>query len=452
MIRTSSISSIHRGAFFVSGNSVITLSGNNSHGYHATLSFGYPDNVINISGGTINILHPTYTTCDLSTGSNGTYFSVLLGSIPKNYSITGGTFNINVPNGSNAYLNSSVPFYNLNIAGVNTASDLRVVQYTRPNASAPPTLGPQPLVVLNDLALQNNAVLNTTIPAPDVNVTVGGNFTVSSTGIYTPGDNTTSFNGSRSQLFDVQGNINGSLYNLFITDSATLTVNNSNVTVPVVVRSEFRLNPGCTFNDNGRTLEVRGNILNSGTHFKPVSGAGSIQLTGTAAQTITGNGSGSFNNLSLNKTGGSVSLQANISVTGDLRLANTAARFNIGISNLSLSSTGDIFDNLSGSGKVFDATRMIQTSGQASDGGVSKMYSGTTAYVFPVGFYNASNTTYYYMPASIRYSSCTFGIWHCHHKTGQCASSSCPEHQCLILLLENFRFGLFRRTGKLRSA
>ncbi|MBN1789488.1 MAG: hypothetical protein JW830_03250, partial [Bacteroidales bacterium] len=405
LIRTSSMTAIHRGALFISGNSVVNLSGNYSNGMHATLSMGYPDNVINISGGTINILHPTNVTTDMYSGSNGIYFSVLLGSISKNYNITGGTFNISIPNGSNAYLNSTVPFYNLNIQGVNTSSDLRVVQYTRPSASAPPTLGPQPLVVLNDLTLQGNAVLNTTVPATDVNVTVGGDFTVSSTGVYTPGDNSTSFNGARPQLFDVQGNITGNLYNLFITDSSTLTLNNANVAVPVVVRSEFWLSPGCTFNDNGRILEVRGNIVNSGTHFKPVSGAGSIQLTGTAAQTISGNGNGSFNNLSLNKTGGSVSLQSNMSVTGDLRLANTAARFNIGVSNLSLSATGDIYDNLTGSGKVFDASRMIQTSGQASDGGVSKVYSGTTAYVFPVGFYNASNTTYYYMPASIRYSS-----------------------------------------------
>ncbi len=48
---------------------------------------------------------------------------------------------------------------------------------------------------------------------------------------------------------------------------------------------------------------------------------------------------------------------------------------------------------------------MIQTSGLMSDGGVSKVYSNTTAYVFPFGFYNSANATYYYMPASIRFSS-----------------------------------------------
>jgi hypothetical protein len=36
---------------------------------------------------------------------------------------------------------------------------------------------PQPLIVLNNLSLAGNAVLNTTIPATDVNVTVGNDFT-----------------------------------------------------------------------------------------------------------------------------------------------------------------------------------------------------------------------------------------------------------------------------------
>ncbi|MBN1416427.1 MAG: hypothetical protein JW973_15090, partial [Bacteroidales bacterium] len=406
LIRTSSLNSYHRGAFFVSGNSTVTLSGNTSHGYHATLSFGYPDNVINISGGVINIENPTIAATDMSPGSSGMYFSVMFGSLSKNINLTGGTFNINIPGGNNAYINSTVPFYNLNITGTNLANDLRIVQYTNPGTgTAPPTLAPQPLIVLNDLMIQNNAVLNTTVPAPDVDVTIGGDFTVSTNGIYRPGDNTTSFDGNGSQIFDIQGTINPSLYNLTLANTSSLTLNNPSAIVPVVVRSGFNLNHGCTFIDNGRILEVQGNVLNSGVHFKPVSGAGSIQLTGTASQVINGDGTGVFNNLTLNKTAGSVSLQADISLAGDLRLANTAARFNIGSNNLSISATGDVFDNLTGTGKNFSATRMIQTTGKMSDGGISKVYNSTNAFLFPFGFYNATNATYYYMPASIRYSS-----------------------------------------------
>jgi gliding motility-associated-like protein len=412
LIRTSSLSGTHRGAFYVSGNSIITLSGNTSHGYHATLSMGYPDNVVNISGGTININNPTSNSTDMSPGSSGAYFSVLFGSDTKNINITGGTFNINIPNGNNAYINSTVPFYDLNVTGVNSARDLRVVQYTNPGTTtAPPTLSPQPLAVLNNLTINNNAVLNLTVPNPNVNLLAGGNFTITSAGVYTPGTNTTIFNGTSPQTFDIQGTITSNLNNLTISNASTLTLNNTNASVPIIINATLQIDNGCTLNDNGRILEVRGNIINSGTHFKPASGAGSIQLTGTAAQTISGDGTGRFNNLTLNKTGGSVSLQADITVTGDLRLANSAARLNIGSYNLLFTETGDVFDGLTGNGKNFDRNRMIQTSGLVSDAGVSKKYNNTNAFLFPVGFYDAPNTTFYYMPASIRYSIApvTFG-------------------------------------------
>ena len=46
---------------------------------------------------------------------------------------------------------------------------------------------------------------------------------------------------------------------------------------------------------------------------------------------------------------------------------------------------------------------MIQTNGAASDAGVSKSYSNTTAFLFPFGI--DSSNVYYYVPATIQYSS-----------------------------------------------
>ncbi len=50
-------------------------------------------------------------------------------------------------------------------------------------------------------------------------------------------------------------------------------------------------------------------------------------------------------------------------------------------------------------GTAFANNRMIQTNGLASDGGISKPYSNTTAFLYPFGFGT------YYQPASIQYSS-----------------------------------------------
>ena len=106
------------------------------------------------------------------------------------------------------------------------------------------------------------------------------------------------------------GTITGSLNDLTLTNASELTIDNSNAITPVVVNGNLVIDHGCTLIDNGRTVQLNGNLTNSGTHFKPVSGAGSIQLTSSGVQTITGDGTGILNNLTLNKTTGTVNLSA----------------------------------------------------------------------------------------------------------------------------------------------
>ena len=381
----------HRGAFKMYGGT-LTLGSYDISGatpQHATFSIAYPENVFIMTGGTIDI-QTSYGAAGVANN-----FSLMLGSLPKNVEVTGGTIRISTTPRP-AYMNSTVPLPNLEVYG--TANSFQV----RGIAGIAALANPLPLVVLQNLTLQNTALFSNT---QNVNVQVGGNFNILSGTTYTPGTNTTIFNGTGSQTLDIQGAISGNLNNLTLSNASSLTVNNASAATPVIVNANLQIDPGCTLNDNGRILDVRGNIVNSGTHFKPVSGAGSIQLTGVANQVISGNGLGKFNNLTLNKTGGTVTMQSNMTVTGELRLANTSARLNIDVNNLMLTATGDIYDNISGTGKTFDQGRMIQTSGLMSDGGVSKVYSNTNAYVFPFGFYNSANATYYYMPASIRFSS-----------------------------------------------
>ncbi|MBN2275401.1 MAG: hypothetical protein JXK95_13790, partial [Bacteroidales bacterium] len=334
-------------------------------------------------------------------GGSGTYFSLLIGADAKNVKLTGGTINITVPTNRNAYINSTAPLWNLNITSTSDTYSAQIMDYGGYGSPSLPVIPAQPLIVLNDLNIQNNAVFITN----NNDVTVAHDFIVGASGAYTPGTNTTAFNGSGSQLFDMQGAVNGNLNNLVLENTSSLTINNNNPANPVIINADLQIDDSCTFIDNGRIVQVLGDITNSGTHFKPVSGAGSIQLTATTDQNIFGNGTGTFNNLTLNKTAGSVTLHTDAVITGNLRLANAAARLNIGLHILSLSADADIFDDLTGTGKNFSASRMIVTSGLVSDGGIRISYSGTDAYLFPVGFYNSANATYYYLPASIQYSA-----------------------------------------------
>ncbi len=420
-VRTSVLGnpSLHRGAFKMHGGTLTLASCDVSEAsdYHATFAIAYPQNVFIMSGGTIDIQVSYVDAGGGSVPANN--FSLMLGSLPKNVEVTGGTIRIRTTTRP-AYMNSTVPLPNLEIYGTANTFQVRGIALAGSNLD-----NPLPLNVLQNLTIQNTAIFNNT---QNVNVLVGGNFNILSGATYTPGINTTLFNGTGSQTLDIQGTIGGNLNNLTLSNASGLTVNNASIATPIIVNANLQIDPGCTLNDNGRIIEVKGNITNSGTHFKPVTGAGSIQLTGTNNQLINGNGSGKFNNLTLNKTGGTVSMQSDMTLTGDLRLANSNARFNIGTHNLLLTATGDVFDNVSGTGKNFDRNRMIQTAGLMSDGGVSKVFSNTNAYIFPFGFLNGA--TYYYMPASIRYSlapaaygTVTSGPVNARHPLAQTANS-----------------------------
>ena len=257
------------------------------------------------------------------------------------------------------------------------------------------------LHVLHDLTIGSNSVLD--LNTNSIALTVGHNFTLSSGGTLTPGTLlTTTFNGTGSQTFSNSGTITGNLRNLTLANTADLTLNGTNTTL--TIPGNLTIGDGTTLRDNGKTIYVQGNIVNSGTHF---TGSGSIELTGTAAQTISGDGTGILNSLTLNKTGGSVTVTANMTVKGNLRLAGTAGVWNIlniGSYNLLFGANAKVYSDMT-TGTTFDNNRMIQTGGAVSDGGVSKTYSSSNlSFNFPIGFYT---TAYYYMPHSISLTSAT---------------------------------------------
>jgi hypothetical protein len=355
------------------------------HGGSAILGLSSPNSVFIMSGGTLNFTSYTFA------GPNYNRAIIDIQSQVGNYNVIGGTINLNLPSsGPVLTVNSTVPFYNLTISNA-TGSGTTPIRWTTPGSS---------LTVLHDLSIGNLSSLD--LNTNSIALTVGHDFTISSGGTFIPGTGlTTTFNGTGTQAFNNTGTITGTLQNIALTNTTDLTFNGNNITLT----GDLAIGHGTTLRDNGTTISVQGNIVNSGTHFKPASGAGSIQLTGTAAQTISGDGTGSFNNLTLNKATGSINTTANFTITGELRLANNAPLLNIGSNLLALGVDANVYDAVAGTTQNFSAARMIYTNGQLSDGGVSKTFSNTNAFNFPFGFYNTSNTTYYYMPHSIQFSS-----------------------------------------------
>ncbi len=386
-IRTSFISGSHRGAFTMTGGT-LNITGNSLNiaglNIYASFTLPYPDNVFRMSGGTINIISPT--TID---GGPGTSFSLLLGSGLNNSSVTGGTINITVPTNRNAYINTTVPLWNINFTSSSDTYRGQIQAYAGNASPAIPAIPAQPLIVYNDLNIQNTAVFN----ANSSDVTVGRNFSIDTNAEYESGDNTTMFDGVGGQRFTNSGTVNNGtgLYNLTISDSSNSDIYANDL----IIRGSLAINNGSIFSDVGHSINVAGDIINSGIHISQAGGA--IILNGTEAQTIGGSGNGSFGNLTINKTSGTTTLSADQSLSGNLRLANGV--IDLGIFNLGLGPSGNIYDAITGTTTNFSAAKMIRLAGNASNGGLTRAYNSTAGLLFPVG------TDTDYTPATIQFSA-----------------------------------------------
>jgi hypothetical protein len=131
-----------------------------------------------------------------------------------------------------------------------------------------------------------------------------------------------------------------------------------------------------TLADNGQTMTVLGNVVNSALHTS--GSGGSITLAGTTNQSIDGNGLGKFGNLTLGNSAGATTL-ANQEITGTLNLAGGILDIGSNLLNLSSTSTNAVTG-------TFATGNLIRTNGIVADLGVRKSYaSGASNFTFPIG-------------------------------------------------------------------
>lgn len=378
--RTSNTATTHRGSYSQSGGTmnINAATGAILAGY-SVLTLPYPENVFQMSGGVINITR----------SENNSVGGIQLGSTPDNYAVTGGTINVNVTSGFTFIINSTVPFWDLNIAknaGAATQVTLNSITGASGNISAPAN----PLVVLNDLTITgaNSPIFN----AINSNVTVGRNFVINTGGTYQTTTNTTIFNGTGAQTFTVDGSLSSGLSSMTVNKTAsTLTMAGS--ASSITLRADLNLTSGILA-DGGKTINVAGNIaVAGGSH----SGAGKVVLNGsTASQTISGLVPAVFGNLDFSNTNGAtgsaqITLNTNLQVNGNLGLT-TDRITEIGSRTISLAASSVITG-------TFSSNRHIRTGGFLSDGGISKPFNSTAAFTFPLGY--GTN----YAPATIQFTA-----------------------------------------------
>jgi gliding motility-associated-like protein len=316
-------------------------------------------NAYSMSGGTLSV----YDVCN----TTATPLAFLVNCPVSNINVSGGTVQLLPTTGTvlpdaNYLINSTAQMYNLVI---NRASGAASVQ-----------LNTNPLVTLNNLSLTSGVFITN-----NLDVTVGGDFTISSGTTYTPGTNTTIFNGSAAQSLTVDLAAPLSLNKLTVDKPSGIALNLTGTQGQINVLSDLRI-VLATMNDNGKIMNVTGNVYNSGIH----TGAGRIVLNGPASQVI--DGGGTFNNLELNNNSAAaapVSLAANCTINGSLTLSQNKL-FDIGTFNLRLNAGATLVNG--------GPLRYIKSAGNAGDGGLTKVYTTPAAFNFPIGVVN-------YTPASI---------------------------------------------------
>lgn len=317
-------------------------------------------NIYTVSGGIIRIY-------DVPTTGTAEAFDVKA-SI-ANINVTGGTLEMLPSTGSGTdatsySIHSTAPLWNFIVNRSGSTADVRL-------STA--------VTVSGNLTLASG-VLN----ANSNNLSVGGNFVLESGTSYTTGTNITSMNGSLAQVLTVNLASPLSLSSFTVSKPAGVALTVSGTQATINVSSALSIVTG-TLNDGGKTINVSGNIFNSGI----AAGAGRISVAGSSAQTI--NGAGTFTNIELANTAATpVSLLANMTVNGTLTFSVNNL-LNIGVHNLHLNSSASIVNS--------GSSRFIQTSGNAGDRGLSRTFSTTGTFTFPVGVAGK------YTPSTIGFTS-----------------------------------------------
>ena len=391
-----------RGSFRLHGGTVninASFPGSSNNGY-ARFCMPYLDQVFIMTGGTLNIADP-------ETGGDAVNGLIDIRCLPSNISVTGGTINVTIPaSGTNAHISSTAPFPNFNVNKAGAGSAQLVLQQigVAASGSGVGATTARPLTVLGDFTLltgnppSNSPLFN----ANNQDVTIGGTLNVQSGTTFRTGTNTVTFIGDGSDFITINGTLqvnqnSPGFHNLTVNRTAGTLFASQDFTV----RGTLTLLGSAPLNDNGNDINVIGNIVNSGVHQS--TGSGKIVLVGSSTQTIGGNGSGQFGNLTLdNASNPGATLTANQTVNGTLTLASSTCIFNIDIYLLRINNGNTNAIQATGG---FSATRYIRVTANPTSPGVERYITGTGNYLFPIG--EVDGGTDKYTPAEVNINTFT---------------------------------------------
>ncbi|MCD6555986.1 MAG: hypothetical protein J7K64_02215, partial [Bacteroidales bacterium] len=430
-IRTSVLGTGHVGSYIQSGGTVniINPGNNNTDYYHFSMT--YPGNVFNMSGGTLHV----YDANQNDSNSGG----IFIASDPENYNVTGGTVIAEIESTTNPFkITSTAPFYNLILRNTfDTETDHILDAGTNINGSSDADLAAQPLVVLNDLTIEDNCFLDHN----GEDITIGAGFSIAENsqkqGTNNYGllydavkPNTLTFNSDKSDTLYIGHNVDDG-YELYLWNLNINKTNNSQI----VLKGDPNKDPTQTTLDNewhnrliriNGTTDVQKGTLNQGHQsirlygpvyvrsngiagvyeptITPLTAYIMLKDDGTSSTDINTEAGAELGNFKLNPgKGNEVGISSNVHIK---RIGSYSGSLNLRTYKLTLDYLHDeaTTDNYLGG----NTNRMIYSDANASDGGLELYIPGgitsNTDFGFPLG---TKTTITRYTPVRVRVSSST---------------------------------------------
>lgn len=414
-IRTSVLGTGHVGSFIQSGGTanIVNPGNNNANYYHFSMT--YPGNVFTMSGGTLHIYD--------ANGSDSNSGGIFIASDPANINVTGGTVIAEIASTTYPFkITSTAPFYNLILRNTNDNTTDHILDAgTNINNTADADLTAQPLVILNDLIIEDNCFLDHN----GEDITIGRNFSISENtqqqGTNNYGllydaskPNTVTFKGNEDGEFYI-GHSTADNYELYIQNIIVDKTVDKSITIMGDTQKTAQYQQ-----DNGNphywarllkiadSLTVEKGILNQGEHsirlFGPITvkqhGQCGVYIPGTthlwamimlkdADLNIKTEQGAIFGNIKMNPSPNTdiVSFTSNVYIK---RLSYFHGRINLKTYNLKIDYlheelTQNNYDISSGN----SSTEMFFSDGNASDGGLSLYIpagiTDGTKFGFPLG-------------------------------------------------------------------
>lgn len=322
----------------------------------ASLDASADVNTVNYTGAAQTVLPTTYYHLGVS-GTGNKDFGAGDVTILGNFSNSGGTM---VPGTTTIFFNgggtisgsSAKNFFNLSIGNLvsvsHTAGNLTLsgsftnngfftqtaaLTTTFDNTGVHFLAGNPSTFTLGNVAIQGGATVN----SGTIYLDVLGNWSVTSGGVFNPGFGIVGFI-STSTAQSISGSAPMQNFNDLVIEKAGQTLSIGGSTTTLNLSGRLAITGGTFAAGTATAINMEGSWQNDSSASAFSAGSGTVTFTGKGVQYVEGSQPTTFNNLVVNKTGGSVLANVNLNVTGSFSVP--AGEFNAGSRNITLSGVG----------------------------------------------------------------------------------------------------------------